>query len=333
MSDSDTTALLSPSVRYEDDEDEEQNNPPSTIQIREGHTVDPYFDDTVMHDSGLPVEANVNIQPTFNKKQEIKSKPAALRTDVSPENTNVQKVRMPIAFPNPLRDTEAPEYDPVTSAALSRYKYYKHLGKYSATNNGNPAAEPVLVMPDHMIPAKFYTILTIYQQTTGRQKSIITIFALWNTMMGTALLSMPWAIRMAGFANGIGLLIFIAFLMLYSAYRIMTCTKEMAHLGFVDFSDVCRHYLGQIGYIICSVCSLISLIGGMIVYWILLSNFLYYTVTYIYMKSTHQFNNSTQNITVLCPRNASVEVSSNFFFLLTMMHSSKKMTNSNRFGN
>ncbi|CAE1321854.1 SLC38A9 [Acanthosepion pharaonis] len=233
------------------------------------------------------------------------SKPAVLRNVPSSENTDVQIVRMPIAFPNPLsnRHTEESEYDSATSAALSRYKYYKHLEKYSASNNGKPAAEPVLVMPDHMLPSRFLTILTFPKKITGKQKSIITIFALWNTMMGTALLSMPWAIRKAGFANGVTLLILIAFLMFYSAYRIMSCTLEMAHLGLKDFSDVCRHYLGQAGYIMCSICSLISLIGGMIVYWILLSNFMYNTVKYFFLQSNDQFKNSTHNssVEVLCP--------------------------------
>jgi len=40
-------------------------------------------------------------------------------------------------------------------------------------------------------------------------------------MMGTSLLSMPWAVGQAGFALGLALLIFMAFLTLYTAYLVM----------------------------------------------------------------------------------------------------------------
>lgn len=40
-------------------------------------------------------------------------------------------------------------------------------------------------------------------------------------MMGTSLLSMPWAIGQAGLVLGVGLMIFMAFLTLYTSYRVM----------------------------------------------------------------------------------------------------------------
>ena len=33
--------------------------------------------------------------------------------------------------------------------------------------------------------------------TEGTQSSLITIMSLWNTMMGTSILSMPWALEQA----------------------------------------------------------------------------------------------------------------------------------------
>ncbi|GFR71206.1 sodium-coupled neutral amino acid transporter 9 homolog [Elysia marginata] len=32
-------------------------------------------------------------------------------------------------------------------------------------------------------------------ESTRSQSSVVTIFSMWNTMMGTSLLSMPWAIK------------------------------------------------------------------------------------------------------------------------------------------
>jgi len=50
----------------------------------------------------------------------------------------------------------------------------------------------------------------------------------------------------------------------------------------IDFSDVCRHYLGHWAAILSVIFSLIALLGGAVVYWVLMSNFLFHTVTFIH---------------------------------------------------
>lgn len=52
----------------------------------------------------------------------------------------------------------------------------------------------------------------------------------------------------------------------------------------MEFSDVCNHYLGRGAEVIAVISSLLSLVGGMIVYWILMSNFLYNVVSFIYRE-------------------------------------------------
>jgi len=52
----------------------------------------------------------------------------------------------------------------------------------------------------------------------------------------------------------------------------------------LEFSDVCRQYLGRWAEGLAFVSSLLTLLGGMIVYWILISNFLYNIVLFIYGK-------------------------------------------------
>ena len=53
-------------------------------------------------------------------------------------------------------------------------------------------------------------------------------------MMGTSLLSMPWAINQAGFVNGIVLLLAMAALMLYTSYRILKSVEGL-----------CKYYYQQ----------------------------------------------------------------------------------------
>lgn len=46
-------------------------------------------------------------------------------------------------------------------------------------------------------------------------------FAIWNTIMGTSLLAMPWSVERAGLVMGLLLMFFIAGLCLYTANRIL----------------------------------------------------------------------------------------------------------------
>ena len=49
-------------------------------------------------------------------------------------------------------------------------------------------------------------------------------------MMGTSLLSMPWAIQQAGFVMGIVLLVVMAGLTLYTCYRVVQSVESVGKL-------------------------------------------------------------------------------------------------------
>ncbi|KHN71796.1 Putative amino acid permease F13H10.3 [Toxocara canis] len=78
-------------------------------------------------------------------------------------------------------------------------------------------------MPDHVVPDDFYSVLPLddFKDESGKQSSIVTIFSIWNTMMGSSLLAMPWAVQQAGLALGIFFILAIGALSLYTAYRIV----------------------------------------------------------------------------------------------------------------
>lgn len=52
-----------------------------------------------------------------------------------------------------------------------------------------------------------------------------------------------------------------------------------------EFPDVCKYYFGKFGQWSSLVFSMVSLIGAMVVYWVLMSNFLFNTGQFIYSKS------------------------------------------------
>nr|AKN21661.1 slc38a-2 [Schmidtea mediterranea] len=159
------------------------------------------------------------------------------------------------------------------SASLSRYRYYLRLG--------------VPVIPDHVLPSRFFVLLPSESIKPGTQSSFVTIFSIWNTMMGTSLLSMPWAIQQSGFALGIFLMMLVGALAFYTAYLVLQSIEDLplepGRTAFnSDFSDACRFYLGKTGEIVSIVFSFLALLSGMVVYYVLLCNFLYFTINYLH---------------------------------------------------
>uniref|UniRef100_A0A8C1MJR5 Neutral amino acid transporter 9 n=1 Tax=Cyprinus carpio TaxID=7962 RepID=A0A8C1MJR5_CYPCA len=172
------------------------------------------------------------------------------------------------------------------AALSSRVHYYGRL---------TASSDPLLVPPDHVIPSPediyIYSPLgTAFKvrggDSTAKNPSIVTIFAIWNTMMGTSILSMPWGIKQAGFTLGIIIIVLMGLLTLYCCYRVLKSTKSIPYVDTSDweFPDVCKYYFGGFGKWSSLVFSLVSLIGAMVVYWVLMSNFLFNTGKFIYSK-------------------------------------------------
>ncbi|XP_059381355.1 neutral amino acid transporter 9 [Carassius carassius] len=189
----------------------------------------------------------------------------------------------------------------------SRVHYYGRL---------TASSDRPLVPPDHVIPSSddlyIYSPLgTAFKvqggDTPAKNPSIVTIFAIWNTMMGTSILSMPWGIKQAGFTLGIIIIVLMGLLTLYCCYRVLKSTKSIPNVDTSDweFPDVCKYYFGGFGKWSSLVFSLVSLIGAMVVYWVLMSNFLFNTGKFIY-NYVHNVNTSDTFGTngtdrVICP--------------------------------
>ncbi|XP_041358172.1 sodium-coupled neutral amino acid transporter 9-like [Gigantopelta aegis] len=241
-----------------------------------------------------------SVRDKGRKTSKQKSQPKGTK-DFDPVESET-KIRRPIHHYSinetvSTSDSYNDDSDHETRALLHRYKYYSRL---------TPHTNGILQMPDHIVPSNY--LITILVPLNGKQNSVITIFALWNTMMGTSLLSMPWAIKQAGFACGICMLIGMAGLMLYTSYRILKSLDgiEMGEGQVLEFSDVCRHYFGKWSELVAVVCSLLTLLGGAIVYWILMSNFLFHVVSFLYYQvhpAPHStpFGNSSNFSDAVCP--------------------------------
>ncbi|ETE72821.1 putative sodium-coupled neutral amino acid transporter 9, partial [Ophiophagus hannah] len=211
------------------------------------------------------------------------------------------------------------------SAMNKRIHYYNRLTSPS---------DRALVAPDHVLPApeEIYvysplgTACKIDGSTdgSGKNSSIVTIFMIWNTMMGTSILSIPWGIKQAGFTTGICIIPLMSLLTLYCCYRIV---KSRLMIPSVDtstweFPDVCKYYFGSFGQWSSLLFSLVSLIGAMVVYWVLMTNFLFNTgkCIYNYIHDTNVTDivpGTNGSNRVICPSDGSHEVPGNETFEFT----------------
>lgn len=195
------------------------------------------------------------------------------------------------------------------SAMNKRIHYYSRL---------TTPADKALIAPDHVVPAleKCYVYsplgsaykLQSYTEGYGKNTSLVTIFMIWNTMMGTSILSIPWGIKQAGFTTGMCIIVLMGLLTLYCCYRVvksrsLICTSDTSTW---EYPDVCKHYFGAFGQWSSLLFSLVSLIGAMIVYWVLMSNFLFNTGKFIFnfihhINDTDSILRTNDSNPVLCP--------------------------------
>ncbi|KAK6746169.1 hypothetical protein RB195_012341 [Necator americanus] len=118
-----------------------------------------------------------------------------------------------------------------------------------------------------------------------KQSSFVTVFALWNTMMGVSLISMPWALNQAGLFFGFFIFLAMGLLNFYTTYIVIQSPKRIRDKvdhSTVEFTEICRIYLGRVGEITAIIFSMFILAGAILAYYVLMSNFLYFTGKLIY---------------------------------------------------
>jgi len=166
--------------------------------------------------------------------------------------------------------------DPIAESLYRRYLYYSRLQNQTGVNID------LLSMPSHVIPATFY-LLNLPGTSQSNQSSLVTIFSLWNIMLGTSLLSMPWALQQSGLLMGVFMTFLVTGVCCYTAHLILKEFEQHSKgTDIRDFSDMCYHVLGRWGQVSAIFFSLLAILGCVIVLWILMTGFLYAIVGYFY---------------------------------------------------
>ncbi|XP_026321342.1 sodium-coupled neutral amino acid transporter 9 homolog [Hyposmocoma kahamanoa] len=181
----------------------------------------------------------------------------------------------------------------------------------------SPSAVPVYMSvtseSDSLGPGEFSSseILATHKRIENQRKpdrrkqsSLVTIFSVWNTIMGSSLLTMAWGVERAGLPVALVLVAIMSALCLYTAYVLLRVHKRHGTgSATCEVPALCRILLGQTAEGIAHVFSLIVLFGANIVYWILITNFLYFTVNYFVDLTS---NTTDYNTTLLCPKHDGV---------------------------
>ncbi|XP_034232968.1 sodium-coupled neutral amino acid transporter 9 homolog isoform X2 [Thrips palmi] len=159
------------------------------------------------------------------------------------------------------------------------YRYYTQLPPRDFDGSG-------LLTGQKQTSPVFVPYLSQAAPEAGKQSSIVTIFAVWNTIMGTSLLAIPWGLERAGLGGGLLLVLGMGALCLYTTWRLLS-VHRLHGSGFdAEVPDLCRKLLGRWAELLARAFSLVVLMGAIVVYWILMSNFLYHSVDYIHDEIT-----------------------------------------------
>lgn len=173
-----------------------------------------------------------------------------------------------------------PFIPPSDSAMAYRMRYYNKL----SAGAEDPEDKTTLQLPAHVVPSSLFfpsmkSLLFLgggdddEPEEEQKQGDIKLIFSIWNTMMGSSLLALPWGFGQSGLAAGLFLVFFVGALCAYTATLIVKHGKDSA-----DFFYLCNDYLGKWGKNFCWLSSVSVLLGGVIAYDILMSDILYSSV-------------------------------------------------------
>jgi len=127
----------------------------------------------------------------------------------------------------------------------NRYKYYSAL-RTGYKHLTPETSEDFLAPPQHVINSNYVLLHNPFAEMPKepqKASSIVIIFSCWKTMMGSAVVSMPWAIQQSGMILGM-IICFTSFLISF-----YTCKLIVDRTGNdPDFSDTARKYYGKLPY-------------------------------------------------------------------------------------
>lgn len=110
--------------------------------------------------------------------------------------------------------------------------------------------EEFLKTPRHIIESEVYVTNVVAPDESGKHGSLTTIFSVWNAMVGTGMLTIPWAYSNSGFILGLIITLICFLISFYTCYLVLKAAGNDT-----DYTDTLQKQFGRKGWI-----------GGMILF-------------------------------------------------------------------
>ena len=186
-----------------------------------------------------------------------------------------------------------------TSPQYNRLKYFNSL-KTKQVQEGHAKRHSFLELPKHLMLPEYFII---NYKPDKKQSSLVTIFSIWNTMVGSSLLTLPWAFSHSGIIVGLLIAFACAAASTYSCALIIQDGK-----GDVDFSDTALKTLGRCGWFITILSSVLLMLGATLGYYELMTQTLYPIIQGVINLASHsdtaadihQISFSSFSLTYVC---------------------------------
>jgi sodium-coupled neutral amino acid transporter 9 len=193
-----------------------------------------------------------------------KSPPAFIRTDSGLED-GVSAQRSPFTRQTMTSNDGRSQY------LHSKMSYYRKLEAAQRTASPQQTGGlNISAPPPHVLPASLYGIKSGPGHT---QSSVTTVLSIWNTMIGSTLIALPYGFSESGMILGFGVCIFMGSISFY------TCTLVIRHgLDLPDFNDYVALFFGKRGSYIGLSFSIMILLGVLMAFHILMTENLYQVV-------------------------------------------------------
>jgi sodium-coupled neutral amino acid transporter 9 len=141
---------------------------------------------------------------------------------------------------------------------------------YNALVNKMGAPTSINTLPEHLVPAELYHVQVDAGDEEapgdGKQSSVMTVFSIWNTMMGSSLMALPWGFAKAGLLGGILMSLAVGLISWYTCWLILKIRQSHN-----DLFDLCQEYLGSPGRWISWIASILFGVGVIVSYNIIMT--------------------------------------------------------------
>jgi len=179
-------------------------------------------------------------------------------------------------LPSPKRNT----------SKFIRSKYFSALKTNMQHLNQENMKESFLMQPPKnevlpaLIPLGDYNEEALPGEEQKKSSSLVIVFSCWNTMVGSALTSLPWAFQASGLVLGI-VVSFVSFLISFYTCSLIIKTAKTDS----DYIFTLKKYYGMKGYYLGLIMPSIVVLAALTVYFGVITTNLYPVVFLILEKA------------------------------------------------